>query len=77
MEKGELSYPAGGNVNWGSRTENSMEVSQKNKKQSCHVTQQLHCWACIWRTLPKSTCTQGSLQHDSQQPRHRSSLRSR
>ena len=32
MEKGEFSYPAGGNVNWGSHTENSMEVSQKNKK---------------------------------------------
>ena len=38
VEKGEPSYPAGRNVNWGSHMEKSMEVSQKNEKQSYHVT---------------------------------------
>ena len=50
MEKGEPSYPAGRNVNWGSHMEKSMEVSQKSEKQSYPVTQQFHSRACIWRT---------------------------
>ena len=53
MEKRELSYTVGGNVNYAVTMESDIEVTQKkkkkklNEKESCHMTQQSHSWAYV------------------------------
>ena len=57
VEKRELSYSVGGNVYWCNKYGKQYGVSFK-KKKSCHVIQQSHSWAYIWRKtiLRKDTC---------------------
>ena len=51
MEKRELLYSVGRNVNWG--TEDSMEVSQKTGNRTYHMTQQFHSWIYIQKKKNK------------------------
>ena len=50
MERRELSYSVGGNVNWYSHYREQYKGSLKNKK-SYHMTLQSHSWAYVRENL--------------------------
>ena len=72
MEKRPPSYTVGGNGNWynhyGELYGGTLEICT----QKCHMTQQSHSWAYIWRklSLKKTHAPACSLHLYSQQPRH-------
>jgi len=50
VEKREPLYTVGGNVNWCSHCENSMEISEKAKNKNYHMTQEFHSRLYIQKT---------------------------